>query len=173
MCRYSNNSLNIRKVHDLYTKNTNLTCMYVSVHLYTNVISLSPVTPDFAQKAQVYLLAPSISDMRANHVSVTCLLLGHRLNDFSIVWKIGKNNTSQGVTTQPLRVHSNGTESVRSVLKVPAAKWNAYKTVSCEVTHLCGTKKMEHTISKTRGKFSHKHRSLRPIFILLYKIINK
>nr|ADF56020.1 immunoglobulin delta heavy chain [Ictalurus punctatus] len=114
--------------------------------------SICAVTPDFAQKAQVYLLAPSISDMRANdHVSVTCLLLGHRLNDFSIVWKIGKDITSQGVTTQPLRVHSNGTESVRSVLKVPAAKWNAYKTVSCEVTHLCGTKKMEHTISKTRG----------------------
>ncbi|KAF4092421.1 hypothetical protein AMELA_G00020860 [Ameiurus melas] len=108
------------------------------------------VTPDFAQKTQVYLLAPSISDMRANdHVSVTCLLLGHRLNDFSIVWKIGKDISSQGVTKQPLSVHSNGTESVQSVLKVPAEKWNAYTTVSCEVTHLCSSKKMEHTISKT------------------------
>ncbi|XP_053533630.1 uncharacterized protein ighd isoform X2 [Ictalurus punctatus] len=124
--------------------------------------SICAVTPDFAQKAQVYLLAPSISDMRANHVSVTCLLLGHRLNDFSIVWKIGKNNTSQGVTTQPLRVHSNGTESVRSVLKVPAAKWNAYKTVSCEVTHLCSTTKMEHTISKTRDRKSPTVRILSP-----------
>ncbi|KAF4092483.1 hypothetical protein AMELA_G00021500 [Ameiurus melas] len=110
------------------------------------------VTPDFAQKAQVYLLAPSISDMRANdHVSVTCLLLGHRLNDFSIVWKIGKDITSHGVTTQPLSVHSNGTESVRSVLKVSAEKWNASTTVSCEVTHFCSSKKMEHTIFKTKA----------------------
>nr|pir Ig heavy chain - channel catfish [Ictalurus punctatus]AAC60133.1 immunoglobulin heavy chain [Ictalurus punctatus] len=124
--------------------------------------SICAVTPDFAQKAQVYLLAPSISDMRANHVSVTCLLLRHRLNDFSIVWKIGKDNTSQVVTTQPLRVHSNGRESVRSILKVPARKWKAYTTVSCEVTHLCSTTKMEHTISKTRDRKSPTVRILSP-----------
>ncbi|XP_053095056.1 uncharacterized protein LOC117598814 [Pangasianodon hypophthalmus] len=109
------------------------------------------VTPAFAQTAQVFLLAPSISDMRANdQVSVTCLLVGHRLKDFSIIWKVGKDSSSHGVTTHSPKAHSNGTESLQSVQKVPAAMWNAYTSVSCEVKHLCSNKTQQHIISKTR-----------------------
>lgn len=127
----------------------------VDLHLYTNVMSLSPVTPAFAQMAQVYLSGPSISDMRAKDwVSVTCLLLGHRLKDFSIIWKVGKDDYSQSATTQTPDDHSNGTQSVQSVLKVPAAEWKSYTTVSCEVKHPCSKNTQQHTISKTRGKCS-------------------
>ncbi|KAK3552183.1 hypothetical protein QTP86_005111 [Hemibagrus guttatus] len=94
--------------------------------------SICAVTPDSAQLVQVYLLAPSISDLKANKdkVPVTCLLLGHRLNAFSITWKVENNIHTPDATKEIPKVHSNGTESLRSVLKVQATKWNAHKTVS-------------------------------------------
>ncbi|XP_053370287.1 immunoglobulin mu heavy chain [Clarias gariepinus] len=51
--------------------------------------SFCAVTQDHARNAQVYLLGPSISDMpEEDPVSVTCLLLGHRLQDFSVNCKL-------------------------------------------------------------------------------------
>ncbi|XP_058264726.1 hemicentin-1-like isoform X1 [Hemibagrus wyckioides] len=114
--------------------------------------SICSVTPDFAQKAQVYILAPSISDLKANNnkVSVTCLLLGHRLNAFSITWKVENAISTQDVTREAPRVHINGTESLRSVLKVQTTEWNNYKTVSCEVKHFCSKDSKQYNISKIR-----------------------
>ncbi|XP_060757172.1 uncharacterized protein LOC132868329 [Neoarius graeffei] len=114
--------------------------------------SVCAVTPVSAPMAQVYLLGPSISDMRAKDlVPVTCLLLGRRLKDFSIIWKVGKDNYSQNATTQTPKEHSNGTQSVQSVLNVPAAEWEKDSTVSCEVQHLCSKNAQQHNISKTRA----------------------
>lgn len=128
-------------------------CLYIS-----NVHSSSPVTTEYAQKAQVYLLAPSIYDLREkSQVSVTCLLLGHRLNDFSITWKVGDDPSPQTGTTGTPTVLSNGTESVHSYLNVLTEKWNAYTQVSCQVKHLCSSKAHQYNISKNKGKCSHKY----------------
>ncbi|XP_060758710.1 titin-like [Neoarius graeffei] len=114
--------------------------------------SVCAVTPASAPMAQVYLLGPSITDMRTKDlVPVTCLLLGRRLKDFSIIWKVGKDNYSQNATTQTPKEHSNGTQSVQSVLNVPAAEWKKDTTVSCEVKHLCSKNAQQHNISKTRA----------------------
>lgn len=148
--------LHVRKVHDLYRNPHRLT--RASVRLYTNVISSSPVTPDSAQMAQVYLLGPSIHDVKSKGpVPVTCLLLAQSSKLFSITWKIKNVIYSGNVTRQDPKVHSNGTESIQSVLKVPRADWNAHTIVSCEVKHLCSNNKMQYSISKPRGKCSHSH----------------
>lgn len=138
------------------------------VCLYTHAISSSPVTPEYAQRAEVYLLGPSMHDMKEDPVSVTCLLFGHRLKLFSVTWKVG-NDISKGDTKETPKDHGNGTESYQKVLKVPAEKWNTYTTVSCEVRHLCSTTPQQHNISKTRGKCSHKRWPFKPKFILLEK----
>ncbi|XP_053370296.1 uncharacterized protein LOC128544316 [Clarias gariepinus] len=98
--------------------------------------SFCAVTPDHVQSAQVYLLGPSISDMlEKKTVSVICLLLGHRLQDFSVKCTVGKKQLP--LNESPFQKHGNGTESVRNVLKVPADKWKNHETVFCEVKHPC------------------------------------
>ncbi|KAF5896130.1 Ig heavy chain [Clarias magur] len=101
-----------------------------------NRTSLCAVTPDHARSAQVYLLGPSSRNMpEEDPVSVTCLLLGHRLQDFSVNCKVGTDNLSSNVTKT--ENHNNGTESVQRVLKVSAQTWNKHGTISCEVKHPC------------------------------------
>ncbi|XP_036418930.1 uncharacterized protein LOC118802491 [Colossoma macropomum] len=113
-------------------------------------ISACAVTAPFAQLAQVYLLGPSLSDMRSADVPLTCLVTGHRVKDFSITWKIDKVIQSQDITTEPPKDHANGTQSVQSILKLPASRWNAYAEVSCEVSHRCSSKTQDHNIVKVR-----------------------
>ncbi|KAM9456867.1 uncharacterized protein Hap1MRO34_018217 [Clarias gariepinus] len=101
-----------------------------------NRTSFCAVTPDHARSAQVYLLGPSISNMLGEDpVSVTCLLLGHRLQEFSVNCKVGTENLSSNVTKT--ENHSNGTESVQRVLRVPAQRWNKHENISCELKHPC------------------------------------
>ncbi|TSK87411.1 Ig mu chain C region membrane-bound form [Bagarius yarrelli] len=122
-----------------------------SVQKDVNICAVTPV-----QEVHIYLSASSISA----EIVVTCLLVGHKLNDFSITWKVGNINTSPEDIIQPPTDHKNGTQSVCSVLHVPAVKWNVYMTVSCEVKHFCAKTPEKRTISKTRGKWSPKDRPL-------------
>ncbi|KAF5896140.1 immunoglobulin delta heavy chain, partial [Clarias magur] len=111
-------------------------------------ISFCAVTPDHARNAQVYLLGPTISNMpEEDPVSVTCLLLGHRLQDFSVNCKVGTDNLSSNVIKT--EYHGNGTESVQRVLRVPAGKWKNHEKVSCEVKHPCSNAQT-YTTSKTK-----------------------
>uniref|UniRef100_A0AAR2IPT3 Ig-like domain-containing protein n=2 Tax=Pygocentrus nattereri TaxID=42514 RepID=A0AAR2IPT3_PYGNA len=114
-------------------------------------ISDCAVTAPSAPLAQVYLLGPSLSDMRsADHVPLTCLVIGHRVTDFSIAWKVKKVVQSQGITTGPPKDHSNGTQSVQSILRLSASTWNEHAEVSCEVNHRCSNKTQDHNIIKVR-----------------------
>ncbi|XP_047656678.1 uncharacterized protein ighd isoform X2 [Tachysurus fulvidraco] len=144
-------------------KGETFTCQFSDQHeLKEKSISICSVNPEFVQMPQVYLLAPSIKDMRKSKVSVTCLLLGHKLDTFTISWKLGDISTSKDVTKTPTSVYGNGTESLSSVLKVAITQWNSYAKVVCEVKHLCSKEPRKHSISKTRDPKSPTIRILSP-----------
>uniref|UniRef100_W5LZU1 Ig-like domain-containing protein n=1 Tax=Lepisosteus oculatus TaxID=7918 RepID=W5LZU1_LEPOC len=80
-------------------------------------------------------------------LTVTCLVIGYNLKDFSISWTVsGSLSTSSG-KTQPV-VNTNGTESMNSSLMVKAEEWNTYKQITCEVSHPCSDQTQKLQIAK-------------------------
>ncbi|XP_057200921.1 uncharacterized protein ighd isoform X2 [Triplophysa rosa] len=114
-------------------------------------ISICAVNECSSQLADVYLLGPSLSDVRSGtDVILTCLVIGHRVKDFTVQWKTdGRNSNSHHYIQHP-QDHANGTQSVQSILKVPVSTWHAYSVFTCEVKHFCSGDTQKKHISKTR-----------------------
>ncbi|RXN02960.1 membrane-bound immunoglobulin [Labeo rohita] len=112
--------------------------------------SICTVIAPYSQQAGVYLLGPSLRNVRsATNVNLTCLVVGQSVKLFSIQWKV--NGVLHNGYRQDPKDHNNGTESTEHILRVSVEEWNTYAVFTCEVKHLCSNDgPQKKTISKIR-----------------------
>ncbi|XP_069044589.1 uncharacterized protein [Lepisosteus oculatus] len=99
-------------------------------------------------KAEVFISGPSFRESsQQKDLTVTCLVIGYNLKDFSISWTVSGSLSTRSGETQPV-VNTNGTESMKSSLRVKAEEWNTYKEITCEVSHPCSDQTQKLQIAK-------------------------
>ncbi|XP_062387678.1 uncharacterized protein ighd [Sardina pilchardus] len=112
-------------------------------------ISICSVSPH-SVRAEVYIMGPPLNRTASSSVPLTCLVVGFNISGLPIVWRVGGVVTSDGVMRQDLPENKNGTQSVRSVLNLPASSWHGHKDVSCEVRRACDPSALVRHISKAK-----------------------
>ncbi|RXN05504.1 membrane-bound immunoglobulin [Labeo rohita] len=134
--------------------------------------SICTVIAPYSQQAGVYLLGPSLRNVRsATNVNLTCLVVGQSVKLFSIQWKV--NGVLHNGYRQDPKDHNNGTESIEHILRVSVEKWNTYAVFTCEVRHLCSKDKpQKKTISKIRDPIQPNVAILSPSDSVLFGLQN-
>ncbi|KAM4535197.1 uncharacterized protein V3H82_025023 isoform 2-T2 [Fundulus diaphanus] len=134
-------------------------------------ISICSVTPTSSHEVAIYIQRPKLEELqKRGPVTVTCLLVGTSLSDFSITWKLGGQQSSPGHihTEKPVSCR-NGSETLHTFLNVSAEDWYSNKQVSCEGKHLCANKTYNAHISKNTALFKPALRIVEPTFTELYR----
>nr|AAO52811.1 IgX/IgW heavy chain long form [Protopterus aethiopicus] len=90
---------------------------------------------EYMAAPDVYTIKPSYEDIVINRkATLTCLVVGYELDSVNITWTENDSLITDGISSNT-EIHSNGTETVKGLLGIPADDWLNGRKYSCKVAH--------------------------------------